>query len=234
MEVLQPHKKGIIISCGRAVDIFLEVIDDSVHRTTHGSQNRACISLESSEPGVDLAGESVSRCENCSLKGRSFIIREVSEAIMDLEESGFKDIEVVSGDNVLLKLSFFNIFVDVCLKNFFNFGLESFKLCFALFIGCGESWEDTSLSSGIDVVFGVSIVECGFCSSLARKEGGVWSSFVEVSEFIRDEVCQSVVEVGHFSRDLCFKNIGVIIGRKTSFVKLLACFEFFDSLDGFV
>ena len=43
-----------------------------------------------------------------------------------------------------------------------------------------------------------------------------------------------VVEVGHFSRDFCFKNIGVIIGRKTSFVELLTCFEFFDSCDGFV
>ena len=153
---------------------------------------------------------------------------------MDLEESGFKDIEVVSGDNVLLKLSFFNIFVDVSLKNFFNFGLESFKLCLALFIGCAEPWEDTSLFSSIHVVKRVSIVECGLCSSFARKESGVWSSIVEVSEFVSDEGCQGAVEVGHFSRDLCFKNIGVIIGRKTSFVELLACFEFFDSCDGFV
>ena len=153
---------------------------------------------------------------------------------MDLEESGFEDIEVVSGDNVLLKISFFNIFVDVRLKNLFNFGLESFKLCLALLIGCAEPWEDTGLFSSIHVVKRVSTVECGLCSSFARHEGGVWSSLVEVSEFVFDEGCQGVVEVGHFSRDFCFKNIGVIIGRKTSFVELLACFEFFDSCDGFV
>jgi hypothetical protein len=51
------------------------------------------------------------------------------------------------------------------LEHLFNFVLESFKFCFALFIGCGEIWEDTSLSSSIDVVFGVSIGECGLCSS---------------------------------------------------------------------
>ena len=71
---------------------------------------------------------------------------------MDLEESGFKDIEEVSGNNVPLEHSFFDIFVDILLKNLFNFVLESFKFCFTLFIGGCEFWEDTGLSSSIHVV----------------------------------------------------------------------------------
>ena len=148
---------------------------------------------------------------------------------MDLEKSSFKDFEEVSSDNILLEHGLFNIFVDILLEHLFNFVLESFKFSFALLIGCGEIWEDTSLSSSIDVVFGVSIGECGLCSSSATIKDGVWSILEEVSEFVCDEVCQGGVEGVNFNRDLSFKNIGVIIGRKTRFVEHLACFEFFDS-----
>lgn len=121
---------------------------------------------------------------------------------MDLEKSSFKDIEEVSGDNILLEHGLFNIFVDILLEHLFNFVLESFKFSFALLIGCGEIWEDSSLSVSIDVVFGVSIGECGLCSRFAVSKDGEWSIIEEVSEFVCDEVCQGGVEVGNFSRDL--------------------------------